>query len=149
MVPVCSDKAIFSSCWRLSLVGHIAESCSSDQRLCYNCRQPGHEFSACTSPKIVHCYSCGGVGHIQGNSLTLVPGSEIYNLRPNSWLSQFTRRTAEWKPKMLREQMSSLACVPNFIQVNRLVVVLAILLVSVPKELERALSRVLLLPLVD
>ena len=50
---------------------------------------------------------------------------------------------------MLREQMSSLACVPNFIQVNRLVVVLAILLVSVPKELERALSRVLLLPLVD
>ncbi|KAJ6569918.1 hypothetical protein B0H10DRAFT_1840782, partial [Mycena sp. CBHHK59/15] len=49
-------------------VGHIAENCSSDQRLCYNCRQPGHESSACPSPRTVsakQCYSCGGVGHIQ------------------------------------------------------------------------------------
>jgi hypothetical protein len=52
------------------LVGHIAESCSSEQRLCYNCRQPGHESSACPSPRTVaakQCYSCGGVGHIQGS----------------------------------------------------------------------------------
>lgn len=52
------------------LVGHIAENCSSDQRLCYNCRQPGHESSACPSPRTVsakQCYSCGGVGHIQGS----------------------------------------------------------------------------------
>ena len=51
------------------LVGHIAEHCSSEQRLCYNCRQPGHESSACPSPRTVsakQCYSCGGVGHIQG-----------------------------------------------------------------------------------
>ncbi|TFK75946.1 hypothetical protein BDN72DRAFT_722228, partial [Pluteus cervinus] len=48
-------------------VGHIAENCTSDQRLCYNCRQPGHESSACPSPRTVsakQCYSCGGVGHI-------------------------------------------------------------------------------------
>ena len=46
-------------------VGHIAENCSSEQRLCYNCRQPGHESSACSSPRSVsskQCYSCGGVG---------------------------------------------------------------------------------------
>lgn len=52
-----------------SPVGHIAENCSSEQRLCYNCRQPGHESSACPSPRTVaskQCYSCGGVGHIQG-----------------------------------------------------------------------------------
>ncbi|KAG2056470.1 hypothetical protein BDR06DRAFT_981513 [Suillus hirtellus] len=50
------------------LLGHIAENCSSEQRLCYNCRQPGHESSACPSPRTVaakQCYSCGGVGHIQ------------------------------------------------------------------------------------
>ncbi|KAG1753994.1 uncharacterized protein EDB91DRAFT_1043656, partial [Suillus paluster] len=49
-------------------VGHIAENCSSESRLCYNCRQPGHESSACPSPRTVaakQCYSCGGVGHIQ------------------------------------------------------------------------------------
>ncbi|KAH7887780.1 hypothetical protein F5I97DRAFT_889490 [Phlebopus sp. FC_14] len=49
-------------------VDHIAENCSSEQRLCYNCRQPGHESSACPSPRTVaakQCYSCGGVGHIQ------------------------------------------------------------------------------------
>ena len=54
------------------IVGHIAENCSSEQRLCYNCRQPGHESSACPSPRTVsakQCYSCGGVGHIQGISL--------------------------------------------------------------------------------
>ena len=54
-----------------SPVGHIAENCSSEQRLCYNCRQPGHESSACPSPRTVaskQCYSCGGVGHIQGMS---------------------------------------------------------------------------------
>lgn len=56
-------------------VGHIAENCTSDQRLCYNCRQPGHESSACPSPRTVaakQCYSCGGVGHIQGAPLDLV-----------------------------------------------------------------------------
>ncbi|KAF8076346.1 hypothetical protein FPV67DRAFT_1471386 [Lyophyllum atratum] len=55
-------------CFKCGNLGHIAENCSSDQRLCYNCRQPGHESSACPSPRTVsakQCYSCGGVGHIQ------------------------------------------------------------------------------------
>jgi hypothetical protein len=33
------------------VVGHIAEACSSSERLCYNCRQPGHESAACPSPR--------------------------------------------------------------------------------------------------
>jgi hypothetical protein len=55
-------------------VGHIAEACSSEQRLCYNCRQPGHESNACPSPRTVaskQCYSCGGVGHIQAECPSL------------------------------------------------------------------------------
>ena len=55
-------------------VGHIAENCASEQRLCYNCRQPGHESSACPQPRSVaakQCYSCGGVGHIQAECPSL------------------------------------------------------------------------------
>jgi len=55
-------------CFKCGNLGHIAENCSSEQRLCYNCRQPGHESSACPSPRTVaakQCYSCGGIGHIQ------------------------------------------------------------------------------------
>ncbi|TFL06043.1 hypothetical protein BDV98DRAFT_246077 [Pterulicium gracile] len=61
-------------CFKCGNLGHIAESCSSEQRLCYNCRQPGHESSACTSPRTVsqkQCYSCGGVGHIQAECPSL------------------------------------------------------------------------------
>ena len=57
-----------------SSVGHIAETCPSDQRLCYNCRQPGHESAACPQPRSVaakQCYSCGGVGHIQAECPSL------------------------------------------------------------------------------
>ena len=55
-------------------VGHIAENCTSEQRLCYNCRQPGHESAACPQPRSVaakQCYSCGGVGHIQAECPSL------------------------------------------------------------------------------
>ncbi|KIK65301.1 hypothetical protein GYMLUDRAFT_239846 [Collybiopsis luxurians FD-317 M1] len=61
-------------CFKCGNLGHIAENCSSEQRLCYNCRQPGHESSACPSPRSVsakQCYSCGGVGHIQAECPSL------------------------------------------------------------------------------
>ncbi|KAF5321603.1 hypothetical protein D9619_000280 [Psilocybe cf. subviscida] len=61
-------------CFKCGNLGHIAENCASDQRLCYNCRQPGHESSACPNPRTVaakQCYSCGGVGHIQAECPTL------------------------------------------------------------------------------
>jgi hypothetical protein len=56
------------------LVGHIAENCTSQERLCYNCRKPGHESSTCPEPRSVsakQCYSCGGIGHIQAECPTL------------------------------------------------------------------------------
>ncbi|EJU06678.1 hypothetical protein DACRYDRAFT_44954 [Dacryopinax primogenitus] len=55
-------------------VGHIAESCASEQRLCYNCRQPGHESANCPAPRTVsakQCYSCGGIGHVQADCPSL------------------------------------------------------------------------------
>ena len=58
----------------VSIVGHHADSCTATERLCYNCRQPGHESAACPSPRSVsakQCYSCGGVGHIQADCPTL------------------------------------------------------------------------------
>ena len=86
-------------------MGHIAENCSSDQRLCYNCRQPGHESSACPSPRTVaakqvcicirslhdrartsyhlQCYSCGGVGHIQAECPSLRVNSPRCYVRRN------------------------------------------------------------------
>ncbi|KIL70096.1 hypothetical protein M378DRAFT_603372 [Amanita muscaria Koide BX008] len=65
-------------------VGHIAEACPSTERLCYNCRQPGHESSACPSPRSVsakQCYSCGGVGHIQAEcpSIRIQNSQKCYN----------------------------------------------------------------------
>ncbi|KAI0310920.1 hypothetical protein OF83DRAFT_1166503 [Amylostereum chailletii] len=61
-------------CFKCGNLGHIAENCTSEQRLCYNCRQPGHESNACPAPRTVstkQCYSCGGVGHIQAECPSL------------------------------------------------------------------------------
>jgi len=61
-------------CFKCGNLGHIAENCTSQERLCYNCRKPGHESSACPEPRTVtakQCYSCGGIGHIQAECPTL------------------------------------------------------------------------------
>ena len=45
------------------LVGHFADSCPEPERLCYNCKQPGHEANQCPQPRTAEakqCYSCGG-----------------------------------------------------------------------------------------
>ncbi|KAG8780577.1 hypothetical protein FRC16_003095 [Serendipita sp. 398] len=61
-------------CFKCGNLGHHAEACTSTERLCYNCRQPGHESSNCPSPRTVdrkQCYSCGGIGHVQSDCPSL------------------------------------------------------------------------------
>lgn len=51
-------------------VGHIAENCQAPGRLCYNCRESGHESTACPQPRSTdgkQCYACGGVGHVKAD----------------------------------------------------------------------------------
>jgi hypothetical protein len=81
VVTVRFSDFILLRVYTLVLVGHIAENCTSEQRLCYNCRQPGHESASCPQPRTVstkQCYSCGGVGHIQAEcpSLRLQGGNQ-------------------------------------------------------------------------
>ncbi|KDN38647.1 hypothetical protein K437DRAFT_259346 [Tilletiaria anomala UBC 951] len=43
-------------------VGHLAEACTSQERLCFNCSEVGHESSACEAPRTTEskeCYGCG------------------------------------------------------------------------------------------
>lgn len=45
------------------LVGHFANVCPEAERLCYNCKQPGHLSAECNNPKVVEpkqCFNCGG-----------------------------------------------------------------------------------------
>ncbi|BFZ60623.1 hypothetical protein YB2330_001663 [Saitoella coloradoensis] len=68
-------------------IGHFAEQCSQTERLCYNCKQPGHESNACPEPRSTQqkqCYSCGGVGHVQADCPSLriagaAPGAKCYS----------------------------------------------------------------------
>ncbi|KAK2796850.1 hypothetical protein FQN50_009411 [Emmonsiellopsis sp. PD_5] len=50
------------------------EVCSSAERLCYNCKQPGHESNNCPKPRTTEtkqCYHCQGLGHVQADCPTL------------------------------------------------------------------------------
>lgn len=51
-------------------MGHLAENCSSGERLCFNCGKGGHESSACPDPRTTDqksCYHCLGKGHIKAD----------------------------------------------------------------------------------
>lgn len=55
-------------------MGHIAENCQSPARLCYNCREAGHESTNCPHPRTTdgkQCYACGGVGHVKADCPSL------------------------------------------------------------------------------
>lgn len=46
-----------------TLVGHFANVCPEAERLCYNCKQPGHLSAECNNPKVIEpkqCFNCGG-----------------------------------------------------------------------------------------
>ncbi|KAI0694982.1 hypothetical protein C8T65DRAFT_584740, partial [Cerioporus squamosus] len=49
---------------------HSASACTSQDKLCFNCRQPGHQSKACTKPRGVlnrTCGGCGERGHVADN----------------------------------------------------------------------------------
>ncbi|ODV94305.1 hypothetical protein PACTADRAFT_25063, partial [Pachysolen tannophilus NRRL Y-2460] len=49
-------------------LGHYAENCQSTERLCYNCKEPGHETADCPHPRsttLKQCYICREIGHLQ------------------------------------------------------------------------------------
>ena len=51
-------------------VEHLAQGCPQEERLCYNCKKPGHESNACTLPRTSanqQCYQCQEMGHVKAD----------------------------------------------------------------------------------
>lgn len=66
-LAVASSKVRFGANL-IRTVGHFAQACTETERLCYNCKTPGHESSACPNPRTAErqqCYHCQDVGHVQ------------------------------------------------------------------------------------
>lgn len=64
---ILTSTPFSSSCGQ---VGHLAENCGSNERLCFNCGKGGHESSACPDPRTTDqksCYHCLGKGHIKAD----------------------------------------------------------------------------------
>ncbi|MCJ1420532.1 hypothetical protein MMC32_006889 [Xylographa parallela] len=74
------------ACYKCGNVGHYAEVCSSSERLCYNCKQPGMNEAYSSyldmsqmGARILglqrgaakQCYHCQGLGHVQADCPTL------------------------------------------------------------------------------
>ncbi|WVQ73136.1 hypothetical protein IAR50_002700 [Cryptococcus sp. DSM 104548] len=64
-------------CFKCGNLGHVAVNCQAPARLCYNCREPGHESTACPKPRSTdgrQCYACGGVGHVKTQCVSAFRG---------------------------------------------------------------------------
>lgn len=62
---------------------HLAENCASETRLCYNCKQAGHESKECPEPRTNEsksCHCCGGIGHIQADC----PSLRVRSIQPGA-----------------------------------------------------------------
>ena len=49
------------------LDGHDRRDCTYDERVCFNCKKPGHQLRGCPMPRATSrkCFNCGQTGHMR------------------------------------------------------------------------------------